>query len=84
MFKQDNFKFEPIAVGEAAPGGTCVLRTFDDIETFLFSQIHQGHRIAPHWAAVRQHLHEARLGARRPEVHEAMRYALAVEGWLDQ
>jgi hypothetical protein len=83
MFKQDNFKFEPIAVNDAAPGGACALRTFDDIETFLFSQIHHGHREAPHWAAVQQHLQAAQFGARRAEVHEAMRYALGVEGWLE-
>jgi hypothetical protein len=84
MIQQDNFKFEPIPVNDAAPEGACVLRTFDDIQTFVLSQIHQGHRIAPHWAAVRQYLHEARFGARRAEVHEAMRYALGVEGWLVQ
>jgi hypothetical protein len=61
MLKQDNFKFEPIAINEAAPGGACVLRTFDDIDTFVASQIHQGHRIAPHWGAVRQHLQAAHL-----------------------
>jgi hypothetical protein len=83
VIQQDNFKFEPIPVNDAAPKGACLLRTFDDIQTCLSSQIHQGHRIAPHWAAVRQHLQAAHFGARCAEVHEATRYALGVEGWLD-
>jgi hypothetical protein len=39
-------------------------------------------RKAAHWVAVRQDLLQARFGARRAEVHQAMRDALMEEGWL--
>jgi hypothetical protein len=39
-------------------------------------------RLSGHWQAVRQDLMQARFGARRAEVHGAMRHALFVEGWL--
>jgi len=39
-------------------------------------------RLSPHWNAVRQDLVQARSGARRAEVHQATRDALAAEGWL--
>jgi hypothetical protein len=74
------FKFEPIEVNSTAPGGACVLRTFDDIGAFtLRTDIP---RLSPHWHAVRQDLAQARFGARKAEVHAAMREALAAEGWL--
>jgi hypothetical protein len=77
-----DFPFVPTTVNETAPGGACVLRTFEDVSAFILTNVADGHRIAPHWAAVRQDIHQARFGARRAEVHEAMRHALAVEGWL--
>jgi len=77
------FKFQPIIINRAAPGGGCALRTFDDIGAFIVNSVDIGHRLAPHWTAVRQDLSLDRFGARRAEVHEAMRQALAIEGWLD-
>jgi hypothetical protein len=44
-----DFTFVPIAVNEAAPGGACLLRTFDDIGDFILTNVAAGHRIAPHW-----------------------------------
>jgi len=35
-----------------------------------------------YWQIVRRDLMQARFGARRAEVHAAMREALAAEGWL--
>jgi hypothetical protein len=76
------FRFQPIAVNANAPGGARVLRTFDDIGAFIMAQVELPRRLAPHWVAVRQDLPQARFGARRAEVHQAMRDALMQEGWL--
>jgi hypothetical protein len=76
------FKFEPIEVNSTAPGGACVLRTFDDIGAFILNRVDIPRRLSPHWHAVRQDLAQARFGARRDEVHAAMRDALAAEKWL--
>ena len=76
------FKFQPIAVNENAPGGACVIRTFDDVGAFILNKVDVQRRMAPHWGAVRQDLSQARFGARRAEVHLAMRDALMEEGWL--
>ena len=76
------FKFEPIEVNSTAPGGACVVRTFDDIGTFILNRVDIPRRLSPHWHAVRQDLAQARFGARRAEVHKAMRDALTEEGWL--
>jgi hypothetical protein len=76
------FNFEPIMVNSSAPGGACVLRTFDDIRAFILLNADIPRRLSPHWQAVRQDLIQARFGARRAEVHAAMRDALSVEGWL--
>jgi hypothetical protein len=76
------FNFEPIIVDSSAPGGTCTLRTFDDIGTFILNRVDVPRRLSGHWHAVRQDLPQARFGARRAEVHAAMRDALAAEGWL--
>jgi hypothetical protein len=83
MIGASAFKFQPIIINRAAPGGACVLRTFDDISAFIVNSVDIGHRLAPHWTAVRQSLSLARFGVRRAEVHEAMCQALAIEGWLD-
>jgi hypothetical protein len=77
-----DFKFEPIAVNANAPGGACVLETFDDIASFILIKVDVKQRIAPHWAAVRRDLIQARFGARRMEVHQATCRALMEEGWL--
>ena len=39
-------------------------------------------RLSPHWVGVHQDLSQARFGARRAEVHQAMLEALSEEGWL--
>jgi hypothetical protein len=83
MTSASAFKFQPIGVNEAAPGGPCVLRTFDDIGVFILNKVDIKLRLVPHWAAIRRDLIQARFGSRRAEVHEAMRQALAIEGWLD-
>jgi hypothetical protein len=77
-----DFVFQPIAVNENAPGGACVLRTFDEIGAFILTNVGPTRRLAPHWEAVRRDLIQARFGARRAEVHQAMRDALLAEGWL--
>ena len=76
------FNFDPIEVNSAAPGGACTLRTFDEIGAFILSAVELPRRLSPHWLAVRQDLAQARFGARRVEVHAAVRDALAAEGWL--
>jgi hypothetical protein len=76
------FIFEPIKVNENAPGGACVLRTFDDIGAFILIKVDVERGRTPYWYSVRQDLLQARFGARRAQVHEAMRYALWAEGWL--
>jgi len=76
------FNFEPIRVNSTAPTGACVLRTFDDIGAFILNNVETARRKSPHWQAVRQDLSQARFGARRAEVHKAMRDALSEEGWL--
>jgi hypothetical protein len=76
------FKFEPIKVNASAPGGAAILRTFDDIGTFILNRVDVSRRLSPHWRAVRKDLAQARFGARREEVHAAMREALAAAGWL--
>jgi hypothetical protein len=40
-------------------------------------------RQAGYWQVIRQDLMQARFGARRAEVHAAMREALAAEDWLE-
>jgi hypothetical protein len=77
------FNFEPIDVSSAAPGGACTLRTFDEIGAFILNAVEIPRRLSPHWNAVRRDLVQARFGARRAEVHHAMREALAAEGWLE-
>jgi hypothetical protein len=77
------FVFRPIQVSASAPGGARVLRTFDDVGAFVLANLEATRRLAPHWTAVRQDLIEARFGARCAEVHQAVRDALAVEGWLE-
>jgi hypothetical protein len=77
------FNFDPIEVNSAAPGGACTLRTFDEIGAFILSAVELPRRLSPHWNAVRRDLVQARFGARRAEVHQAMREALAAEGWLE-
>lgn len=76
------FIFEPIKVNSSAPGGPCVLRTFDDVGAFILTNVDMPRRLSRHWQAVRQDLLQARFGARRAEVHAAMRDALSEEGWL--
>ena len=78
----DEFRFEPIEVNTSAPKGACVIRTFDDIGVFILNRVELPRRLAGHWQAVRKDLVQARFGARRAEVHAAMRAALAAEGWL--
>ncbi len=82
MHPMREFKFEPIEVNSNAPGGACVLRTFDDVGVFILNRVDIPRRLSPHWLAVRQDLAQARFGARRVEVHAAVREALAVEGWI--
>jgi hypothetical protein len=76
------FRFEPIRVNASAPGGECVLRTFDDIGAFILNNVDVRRRKSPCWQAIRQDLAQARFGARRAEAHMAMRRALFEEGWL--
>jgi hypothetical protein len=76
------FKFEPLKVNSTAPGGVCVLRTFDDIGTFVLNSVDLQRRQTGYWQIVRQDLMQARFGARRAEVHAAMREALLAEQWL--
>jgi hypothetical protein len=76
------FKFEPIEVNSNAPGGACVLRTFDDIGAFILTNVDLQRRQTGYWRVVRTDLMQARFGARRAEVHAAARDALAQEGWL--
>jgi hypothetical protein len=76
------FSFKPIEVNTSAPKGACVIRTFDDIGAFMLNSVELPRRLGGHWQVVRQDLAQARFGARRAEVHAAMRAALAAEGWL--
>jgi hypothetical protein len=76
------FIFEPININASAPGGACTLRTFDDIGAFMLNRVDIPRRLSGLWQAVRKDLMQARFGARRAEVHAAMRDALAAEGWL--
>lgn len=79
----DEFRFEPIEVNtSSSPKGACVIRTFDNIGVFILNRVELPRRLAGHWQAVRKDLVQARSGARRAEVHAAMRAALAAEGWL--
>jgi hypothetical protein len=78
------FSFEPIRVNASAPGGECVLRTFDDVGVFILNNVDVTRRKSPCWQAVRQDLAQARFGARRAEAHRAMRMALFEEGWLSE
>jgi hypothetical protein len=82
LLQMGYFVFEPISVNASAPGGARVLRTFADVGAFIADALDTPRRLSPHWNAVRQDLVQARLGARRAEVHQAMRDALADEGWL--
>jgi hypothetical protein len=77
-----DFKFEPIKVNSNAPNGGRIIRTFDDIGAFMLESVELPRRLAGHWQVVRRDLAQARFGARRAEVHAAMRAALAAEGWL--
>jgi hypothetical protein len=77
------FGFEPIRINSRAPGGERVLTTFSDIGEFILTSVDVPYRLSPHWNAVRRDLVQARFGARRREVHQAMRDALAMEGWLE-
>jgi hypothetical protein len=47
------FRFQPIAVNAKAPGGACVLRTFDDIGAFILNKVDVPCRLSPHGVAVR-------------------------------
>jgi hypothetical protein len=76
------FVFEPIDVNANAPGGARVLRTFADVGAFILIAVDLPRRLSPHWSAVRRDLVQARFGARRAEAHQAIRDALAAEGWL--
>jgi hypothetical protein len=76
------FVFEPIHSNPNATGGACVLRTFADVGAFILIAVNPPRRLSPHWNTVRADLVQARFGARRAEVHQAMRDALAAEGWL--
>jgi hypothetical protein len=75
------FRFEPIKVNSIAPGGERVVRTFDDITAFA-DALDTARRQSIRWQAVSANVPQARFGARRAEVHQAMRDALAAEGWL--
>ena len=77
------FVFQPIRVRANAPEGACVIRTFDDVGAFILAKVKVTRRMAPHWVAVRQNLIQARFGARRAEVHQAVLDALAAEGGLE-
>jgi hypothetical protein len=63
-----------------APGWACVLRTFRDVGAFILIAVDPSRRLSPLRNAVREDLVQARFGARRVEVHQAMRDALAAEG----
>ena len=76
------FVLEPIQVNSSALKGACVLRTSDDIGTFILLQVDIPHRRSPHWEAVTHDLVHARFGARQAEVYAATRDALSAEGWL--
>jgi hypothetical protein len=76
------FVFQPIKVNATAPSGACVLRTFDDIGTFILTRVDIPRRLSRPWHPVRQGLVQARFGVRCAEVHAATRYALSAEGWL--
>jgi hypothetical protein len=78
----DEFNFEPIEVNSSAPKGACVIRNFDDIGIFILNCVELPRRLAGHWQVVRKDLVQARVGARRAEVHAATRDALAAENWL--
>jgi hypothetical protein len=77
------FNFEPILVNSSAPGRERVLRTFDDIAAFITDALDTPRRQSTRWEAVLRDLSQARFGARRAEVHQAMREALAAERWLE-
>jgi hypothetical protein len=78
----NKFTFEPLRLNEKAPGGACELRNFDDVGAFIGVHVDVGGSLGPHWCVVRQDLLRARYGARKVEVYEATRQALAQEGWL--
>jgi hypothetical protein len=82
LHPMSQFVFEPIRVNASAPGGQRVLKTFDDVGAFILDNVDVARRKSPCWQAVRQDLLQARFGARRAEVHSAMRRALFEEGWL--
>jgi hypothetical protein len=77
-----DFKFEPIRVNAEAPGGARVLKTFDDVGAFILTNLDLARRTSPHWFVVRRDLARARFGAKRRDVHGAIRLALAKDGWL--
>jgi hypothetical protein len=56
------FIFQPIKVNSIAPGGACVLRTFDDVGAFILLNVGISRRKSQSWQAVRQS--QAGFGAR--------------------
>jgi len=80
-YSMGEFRFEPIKIDASAPGGERVVRTFDDITAFA-DALDTPRRQSTRWQAVSANVPQARFGVRRAEVHQAMRDALAAEGWL--
>ena len=76
------FSFEPIRVNSLAPGGDCVVGSFDEIGAFILLKVDLSRRSTAHWFTVRRDLALARKGDRQNEVYEAFRQALSNEGWL--
>jgi len=74
--------FEPLRLNSKAPGGESVLKSFEDIRTFILMRAEVKFRSLPSWQAVRKELPQARFGARRKETYLATRAALSEEGWL--
>jgi hypothetical protein len=74
------FKFQPIVVNANAPKGACILRTFDDIGEFIFTNVDHPRGLTPLDRRVPRDLLQARYGARRDEVHEAMRNGRGLAG----
>jgi hypothetical protein len=70
------------SVSANALGWACGLRTFRDVGAFILIAVDPPRRLSPLWNAVREDLVQACFGARRVELHQAMRDALAADGWL--
>ena len=77
-----NFVFHPIRIAASAPGGLRELGSFDDAAEFLYSTVRRSILESQHWQPVRSGLLHARFGARRAEVYDVLRNALAEEAWL--